>query len=71
MREKRPSSYVLADDPIDRERARLCQECVFAKCRDCYDTRYDEAKQIMFKHALELGVPETLARRMFRGGDKL
>lgn len=56
---------------LERARARLCLECDLKRCVNCYESKSVATKRKMFRKALELKIPEDLARKMFLRGDLL
>ena len=65
---KPPSDIVVA---LERSRARLCLNCDQKKCVNCYESRDIRVRRFMFQKALEMKIPEDLARKMFVRGDLL
>ena len=65
---KPPNEMVVA---LERARARLCLECDLKRCVNCYESKSVATKRKMFRKALELKIPEDLARKMFLRGDLL
>ena len=65
---KPPNEMVVA---LERARARLCLNCCYSKCVNCYESRDIKVRRHMFQRALEMKIPEDLARKMFVRGDIL
>lgn len=65
----KPTNDVVA--AIERGRARLCLECEFSKCVNCYESKKITVRRQMFQKALSMKIPEDIARKMFTRGDLL
>ena len=65
---KPPNEVTVA---LERARARLCLNCCYSKCVNCYESRDIKTRRKMFHKALEMKIPEDLARKMFVRGDVL
>jgi len=65
---KPPNELVLA---LERARARLCLNCDQKKCVNCYESKDIKTRRKMFHKALEMKIPEDLARKMVVRGDIL
>lgn len=65
---KPPNEMVVA---LERGRAKLCLNCDLKKCVNCYESRDIKTRRKMFHKALEMKIPEDLARKMFVRGDIL
>ena len=58
-------------EAVERGRAKVCLKCPHKKCINCYENYRTWKQEPCFKVALTLGIPETIARKMFRNGDLL
>ena len=65
---KPPNEVIVA---LERARARLCLNCPYKKCVNCYESKDIRIRRFMFQKALEMKIPEDLARKMFVRGDIL
>jgi len=65
----RPTNAVI--EAIERGRAKLCLNCGYDKCINCYESKSIDIRRYMFNKALEYRIPEDIARKMFIRGDLL
>ena len=65
---KPPNETVVA---LERARAKLCLNCGYKNCVNCYESRSIDTKRKQFRRALDMKILEELARLMFVRGDLL
>jgi len=65
----KPTNETIA--AIERGRAKLCLNCAYSKCINCYESKNIDIRRHMFHIALSYNIPEDIARKMFIRGDLL
>ena len=68
----KPANAII--EAIEQGRTQLCLSCdpkAFKDCVNCYESKNIKIRQMKFRQALELGIDEDIARKMFTRGDLL
>ena len=63
--------YTPVDHEKERASARFCGECPWDECRNCIEAESMEIRNYQFNRALEMGITEEIARKIFKNGHLL